>query len=106
MNIDNAVTLATGGIIDRNGQKIPLPYGVKEDDFTKRIDSIKSADLTGQAPDGMVMIGRTPMPLAQFVATLPKAALIHAGQGLYNVRAGTGTVTNSSGQRITIKVGP
>ena len=106
VNIDNAVTLATGGIIDRNGQKIPLPYGVKEDDFTKRIESIKPADLAGQAPDGMVMIGRTPMPLAQFVATLPKAALIHAGQGLYNVRAGTGTVTNSSGQRITIKVGP
>ena len=46
------------------------------------------------------------MPLAQFVATLPKASLVHAGQGLYNVRAGSGVVTNSAGKRITLTVNP
>jgi hypothetical protein len=83
------VRLATGGIVERNGQKFPLPYGMTERDFDKRLEAIKPATSPEQAPDGHVYVGRTPMPLEQFVATLPKASLVHAGQGLYNVRAGT-----------------
>jgi hypothetical protein len=89
-DISNSVNLATGGIVERNGQKFPLPYGMKEREFDKRIESIGVPDLQEQARDGNVYVGRTPMPLEQFVATLPKASLVHAGQGLYNVRAGTG----------------
>lgn len=105
-SVDNAVTLATGGIVDRNGAKIPLPWGMREDAFTKRVDGITPTDLAAQAPDGQVMVGRTPMPLDQFVSTLPKAQLVHAGQGLYNVRAGMQTVTNSAGKRITLTITP
>lgn len=106
VSIENAVTLATGGIVERNGQKFPLPYGMKEDQFDKALTAIKPADLAAQAPDGQVMVGRTPMTLDAFVATLPKASLVDAGAGRYNVRAGTATVTNSAGKRITLKVGP
>ena len=98
--------LATGGIVERNGFKVPLPYGMNEDDFTKRINSVRPADLAAQAPDAQVMIGSKPMPLDQFVATLPKASLVHAGPGMYNVRAGSGLVTNSAGKRITLTVRP
>jgi hypothetical protein len=106
VDIANAVKLATGGIVERNGQKVPLPWGMKEDDFDRRIEAIKAPDIAAQAPDGKVLAGSAPMSLDQFVASLPKATLVHAGQGLYNVRAGTGLVTNSAGRRITIKVAP
>lgn len=105
-DIDRAVRLATGGIVERNGQKFPLPYGMSEDDFNARVKAIGLPDLADQATSGQVLVGRTPMPLSDFIATLPTATLIHAGQGLYNVRAGTGLVTSTDGKRITIKVAP
>jgi hypothetical protein len=106
IDIPEAVRLATGGIVERNGQKFPLPYGMKEPDFDKALSAIKPADLAAQAPDGQVLVGRTPMALDAFVATLPKASLVDAGPGLYNVRAGMATVTNTAGKRLTLKVGP
>ncbi|MDQ0068275.1 hypothetical protein J2W34_000049 [Variovorax boronicumulans] len=105
-DVDNAINLAAGGIIERNGGKIPLPYGMKEREFEKRIESMTPADLAAQAPDGFVQAGPARVPLADFVKTLPDARLVHAGQGLYNVRAGNTLVTNERGQRITLKVGP
>jgi len=110
-DIDHAVRLATGGIIEFNGSRIPLPWGMNRDGngeskFTKAIGAITPADFSSQVPDGLVFVGKTAMPLDQFVAGLPKASLVHAGQGLYNVRAGSGLVTNAQGKRITIKVSP
>lgn len=106
VDTDRAIRLATGGIIERNGQKVPLPYGMSESDFNKRLAAITPDALSAQAPGGQVFVGRTPMSLADFVATLPKATLVHAGQGAYNVRAGTSLVTNDKGQRITLRVSP
>lgn len=105
-DISNAINLATGGIIERNGGKIPLPYGMKEREFTKRIESVTPADFAAQVPGGFVQAGPARVPLADFVKSLPDARLVHAGQGLYNVRAGNTLVTNERGQRITLKVGP
>lgn len=104
--IDNAVNLAAGGIIERNGGKIPLPYGMKEPEFEKRLGAITPDSLASQAPGGFVQAGPARVPLADFVKTLPDARLVHAGQGLYNVRAGNTLVTNERGQRITLKVSP
>lgn len=105
-DIDAAIKTATGGIVTRGLGQIPLPVGVDEDAFDKRIRAITPATLAPQAPDGVVFLGRVPVKLDQFVATLPDATLVHAGQGLYNVRAGNTLATNARGQRITIKVGP
>jgi hypothetical protein len=105
-DLETAIKLATGGIIERNGQRVPLPYGMSERDFDKRLSSLNAGDLEEQARDGLVYVGRTPMSLDQFISSLPKATLMHAGQGLYNVRAGAGVVTNAQGKRISIKVAP
>lgn len=99
-----AIRLVAGRIVDHNGSKIPLPRGMEESDFEKRISSIQPADLAAQAPGGRVFVGRTAVPVDQFVKSLPDAALVHAGQGRYNIRAGMGLVTNSQGKRITIEV--
>jgi hypothetical protein len=104
---EKAVQLASGGgIVERNGQRIPLPYAMKEADFDKAIAAIKPEDLAAQAPGGQVFVGRTAMPLQTLVSQLPQVQLVHAGQGLYNIRAGSLLVTNAQGQRITLKVGP
>lgn len=106
VGVDNAVHLATGGITERNGAKVPLPGGMREADFDKAIRAVTPQDLAAQAPGGTVFSGLKPIPLADFVASLQNAQLVHAGQGLYNVRTGTSVITNGQGQRITIKVKP
>lgn len=105
-NIDNVMNLATGGIAERNGQKFPLPYGWTEERLNQRINSITPSEFASQAPDGVVYAGRTPVSVDDLVAQLPKATLVHAGQGIYNVRAGSSVVTNKAGQRIIIKAQP
>jgi len=100
-----AIRLVAGRIVDHNGSKIPLPRGMEEGDFDKRISAIRPADLAAQAPGGQVFVGKTAVPIEQFVKSLPDAALVHAGQGRYNIRAGMGLVTNSQGKRIMIEVG-
>lgn len=99
-----AIRLVAGRIVDRNGSKIPLPRGMEEGDFEKRLSSIMPTDLAAQAPEGKVFVGKNAVPVEQFVKSLPDAALVHAGGGRYNIRAGMGLVTNSQGKRITIEV--
>lgn len=106
-DIRRAVDLATGGLREqRDGSKVPRPYGMSDDTFTQRIGTLAPADLSQQAPGGQVFSGKTAIPLEQFIQQLPQAALVHAGQGRYAVRAGQGFVTNSAGQRITIDLNP
>lgn len=106
-DIERAINLATGGgIVERNGSRVPLPAGMSEKDFGRRIESITTGDLAAQVPGYVVYAGRTPIPLAQFVDSLPKAALVHAGQGLYSVRAGASLATDPAGKPIVLRVAP
>lgn len=105
-DINRAVALATGGIIEHNGRKVPLPYGMEEGAFLQRLRDISPLDIKSQAPDGKVYSGGQPiMNAEQFTAALPDAQLIIAGPGRYNVRSGERLITNSLGKRITIEIG-
>lgn len=105
---DNAINLASGGIVNFNGSKVPLPYGMKggESAFKDKIKAVTTQNLEAQTPGGTVKAGSATMPVSEFVKTLPQAQLVHAGNGLYNVRAGNTLVTNTAGQRIFIQVAP
>lgn len=107
-DLSHAEALATGGVTTHGaaGAKIPLPYGMKADDFEAKIKALTPQSFAAQVPDGVVHIGGATLPLDKFVASLPQATLTHAGQGLYNVRGGSQLATNAQGQRIMIKVGP
>lgn len=107
-DMDAAVRMATGGITTHGAAegKIPLPYGMKADVFEKKIAALTPANFSQQVPDGVVHVGPATIPLQQFVGTLKDATLIHAGQGLYRVRAGTTQATNSQGQPITLHITP
>lgn len=104
-DVKRAIRLVSGPIVERNGVRLPLPRGMEEGDFEKRIKAVTPAVLAGQAPDGQVYVGKTAVPLADFVKTIPDAKLVSAGPGKYNVRAGMGLVVNAKGKRITIEVG-
>jgi len=103
-DLSRAVRLATGGIVERNGQKVPLPLGIDEDRFDARIRAVTAADLARQLPDGAVYAGGTKLDTAAFLKALPDAVLVHAGQGRYAVKAGTGMVTNSQRRPIIIEI--
>ena len=106
-DISRAVNLATGGLrIQRDGSKIPRPYGMSDDTFTTRVNGLRASDFIAQAPDGNVYSGGVPIPLDKFAAQLSDASLVHAGQGKYAVRAGTGFVMNKAGQRIIVDLNP
>lgn len=108
-DLDIAVKLATGGVIEHGtaGGKIPLPYGMQSSsDFEKKVAAITPDTLAAQAPQSMVMAGRSMIPLETFVKSLPDATFVHAGQGLYTVRAGSSFVTSTDGKPITLKITP
>ena len=107
-DVQAAIKMATGGIITHGAAdaKIPLPAGMDKDAFESRIKAMNPDQLAPQASDGKVYVAGSPMPLADFVAGLPRATLAHAGQGLYVVKSGQYFVTNSANQRIVLKVTP
>jgi uncharacterized membrane-anchored protein YhcB (DUF1043 family) len=77
---------------------------MKEADFDKAVKAVTPADLAPQAPGGAgLRSGEAGKPLPISSQTAISVQLVHAGQGLYNVRAGTTLITNAQGQRITIR---
>lgn len=99
-----AIAIATGGLTEHNGRKIPLPYGVSADDFTRRLAAITPDTLRGQIPDGKVYSNGAPMESGAFLQSLPGAQLMHAGRGRYFVRSGGSVVTNNQGRPVVIEV--
>lgn len=103
-DVDAAIKAATGGIITHGLGKVPLPMGMDESTFNKQVAAITPASLAPQAPNGAVYVSGLPMPLDKFAAQLPDATFVHAGQGLYAVKAGNSFVTNQLGKRIVLRI--
>jgi hypothetical protein len=103
-DVRRAVNLVTGGITERGGRKVPLPYGMKAPEFEKRLLNLQPADLGNQVVDGKVYVAGTAMDPAEFLKQVPSAALLHAGQGRYAVQTGTGLATNAQGRPLIIQV--
>lgn len=98
-NNSQAVRLASGGIVERNGRKVPLPYGMDADAFDKKLRSLPPASVPAQ-----VFVAGKPMSGADFLARVPDAQLIHAGQGRYAVQAGGGLATTDGQHPLIIEV--
>jgi hypothetical protein len=100
-----AVRLAiSSDIVERNGKKLPVPAGWSESDLEKGLRNVSPADIAKQAPDGKVLVGGVPMPVADFALTVPGQELLYAGPGRYAVVVKGRPVKNSAGQVITVKV--
>ena len=104
-DLDRAVRLAVGGsVVEHNGRKVLLPAGVDEDMLAKRLRSISAEELAKQAPEGQVRAGGVPMPVADFVKTLPGQQLMYAAPGKYVVIVSGRPVLNAKGQPIIVGV--
>lgn len=103
-DVQQAVRLATGGITERNGRKVPLPYGVPEAEFNRKLQGLNAAMLAPQLPDGNVYIDGKPMAAEEFAKQVPGAVLLNAGQGRYAVQAGRGVVTNKDARPVILEV--
>ena len=101
-DMSRAVRLATGGIVERAGKKLPLPYGMAEEEFDRKLRAVTAADL--KLPDGKVYVDGKPMEAAEFVKQVPAAVLVHAGQGRYAVRAGNSLAKRKDGRPVTLEV--
>lgn len=95
-----AVRLVTGGIADRAGGKVPMPYGWTEDRFDSALRGLNAGAVS--APQ--VYVGGREVPMAEFLRSVPDAKLIHAGQGRYAVQAGGRIVTEANGKPATIRL--
>lgn len=103
-DVERAVTLATGGIMQFNGGKIAKPYGWDDGKFMDAItDTLpKAIKNTG----GTFIVGGQKVNAADFAKSLPGARLQTYGQGSYLVMAGNDVVRNPDGTPYILKVAP
>lgn len=99
-DVKRAVRLVTGGLAERGGRKVPLPYGMTPDEFDKRIRTMTTANLGAEE----VQVAGQKMKAADFLAKLPDAPLIHAGQGRYAVQAGGSIVLRPDGRPLILEI--
>jgi hypothetical protein len=99
-SLSRAVKLVTGGIVERGGAKVPLPYGMTADQFDQRLRKLSPVDLK----TATVVVDGQKLSAYDFLAKVPDAALIHAGQGRYAVQAGTGIAQREDGRPLIIEV--
>jgi hypothetical protein len=104
-DMERAVGLAVGGtIIEHNGKRIPLPAGVDENTLGRRLSSVTPEEVSKQAGGGMVRAGGVPVPVADFVKTIPGQQLMPVSKGRFAVLVNGRPVTNEAGAPIVIGV--
>ena len=104
-DLRNAIRLAAGGeIVEHNGKRVPIPAGMDQDDFEKRIRSVSAADIAKQTQDGVVRVGGAEMSAQDFAASVPGQQLMYAGPGRYYVIVKGRPVVNSQGRPIAVGV--
>jgi hypothetical protein len=99
-DLGRAVRLATGGVTERGGRKVLLPYGLPEADFDRKLRALTPDAI--KVPE--VYIDGKPMPAAEFMKKVPDAALVTVGDGRYQVRAGRSLATDKDGRPVTLEV--
>lgn len=99
-DLSRAVNLVTGGIAERGGKKVPLPYGMNAETFDKRVRALTPLDLR----TAQVVVGGQQISAYDFVQQLGDVPLIHAGQGRYAVEAGGGIVKRPDGKPLILEI--
>lgn len=103
-DVDQAVNIATGGIVEHNGGKIAKPYGWSDSRFTDALKTTLPARLIAQG--GTFVAGGVALKAADLARYLPAARLQTFGQGSYLIRAGSDVVRDATGAPFVLKVAP
>lgn len=102
-DLERAMRLATGGLMDFNGTRIAKPYGWDDARFT---DAIRTSVPAGvAAAGGEYLAGGQKIGAKDLASMLPGARLQTFGDGSYLVRAGSDIVRRADGSPFVLKVG-
>lgn len=99
-DIRRSVRLVTGGIAEQGGKKVPLPYGMDQETFSRRLRELTPVDLQ----TAQVFVGGQELSAYKLLEQLPTLPLIHAGQGRYAVQAGGTVVARPDGRPLILEI--
>ena len=102
-DVEQAIRIATGGVMDFNGGRIAKPYGWEDSRFRDALRNRVSVALAAQG--GEYLVGGNRVSAADFAKMLPGARLQTYGQGSYLVMAGNDVVRSPGGAPFILKVG-
>lgn len=102
-SVKQAVNLATGGIMEMNGQKVIKPWGWSDARVLKSLRDIGEPQLTSITGGKPVRMGDTQLPLADLAKLMPGAQLGTTGTpGAYTISIGGRMVMGSNGKPIQV----
>ena len=103
-DVDQAVRIASGGIMNFNGGRIAKPYGWEDSRFR---DALRGPVAQAVASNGgEFLVGSNKVKAADFAKMLPGARLQTFGQGSYLIMAGNDVVREANGRPYVLKVAP
>jgi hypothetical protein len=104
-DLERAVGMAVGGqVAEHNGRRIALPSWASPDTLEKKLQAVTPDQIKAQAGGDTVRAGGIPVPVEQFVRSLPGAQLMYAAPWKYMVIVNGRPVTNEKGKPVLIGV--
>ncbi|QHE86311.1 hypothetical protein [Hydrogenophaga sp. BPS33] len=97
-----AVDLATGGLTEWAGSKVPIPYGMTPRQFRQRMQRLDSKAVQLQAGGDQVFIGGQAMSVDKLVSNMGAVKLIPAGVGSYALESGGQLVM--TGNKVPLRI--
>lgn len=103
-DVEQAVNLATGGVMELNGQKIVKPYGWKNSQVKDALRAPEAVNLLTQGKP--VLVGGQEINSAELAKHLPNAVLGPSGRtGRYTVSIGGRFLTGQDGKPLLMPMG-
>lgn len=104
-DVQRAVRLATGGLYDGGGWKVPKPYGWTDNEFRTALRGFGVAKVDEAAGGQGLKAGPVPVSVRALADALPNTRLLGTGQpGVYEVQVGNNIVTTDDQQPFRINL--
>jgi len=99
-DLRRAVNLVTGGITERAGRKVPLPYGMDASVFDQRLKALTPVDIR----TAQVLVNGVKVSAYDFLSQIENAPLVVRGEGRYAVQAGNALVMRPDGKPLILEI--
>lgn len=100
----DAIKLATGGIAEWSGGKVPLPPGMDERRFSSTLRSLDAKRVAMQAGADQVAVGGRLLSVDALVANMGAVRLLPAGPGIYALDSGGQMVMTLQGRPLRLNL--
>lgn len=100
-----AIDLATGGLAEWNGARVPVPYGMTPREFGRALRTLDPKRVEEQAGGPNVKVDGDWLGVGKLLENIEAVRLIPAGPGSYALESGGRLVTKGNGAPLRITVG-